>query len=449
MQFLRRAVFGAAGLGVLVAACREAPEPREPLSVLLIVVDTLRADHLGVYGYERPTSPELDRWAARGRVFEHAQAPSSWTLPSMASLMTGQLPDRHTAGVERDAGGEIVRSPRHGRKDFRILPSSVETLAEILAQADYATAAFVTNVFLGRRFGFAQGFDSFDHHSQARAADVIDTALAYFAEDPGGPTFVYVHLFDPHLPYGAGAPFAGRFTADCESSLELPVKGLSALRKRASELPDDERDFITAAYDEEIAYVDHHVGRLLDELDRSGALDSTLVVLTSDHGEELFDHGGFEHGHTMYQELLHVPLFVWHPDLAPGRVEAPASLLDVTTTILDAAGVRPRTPLQGRSLLRDTTPTTVVSAGNLYGPEQRALLRWPHKLIDGDALEVFDLSTDAAELSPLSADGLRERMSDELDARVDAARALAPGASQADLDEETLEHLRDLGYVDR
>lgn len=427
-------------------ACAEAHGERT--SVLLVVVDTLRADHLGVYGYERPTSPRLDEWAEQALVFEHAQAASSWTLPSMASLLTGQLPSRHTAGSARGEDGRIVTED--GKKTFRVLPESVDTVAEALRARGYTTAAFVTNAFLGPSFGLDQGFELYEHHGQTRAAQVVDSALDWFAEQPPEPFFVYVHLFDPHLPYEAGPEFAGRFTEGLTSSYSLPVKGLDRIRKRAAGLSEEDRAFIGAAYDEEIAYVDDQLQRLFRGLRDQGLFDSTLVILTSDHGEELFDHAGFEHGHTMYQELLHVPLVVWGPGLEPGRVAAPVSLLDVSATILEAARALPSAPLTGRSLFAGRGPErSQVAEGNLYGEAQRALLRWPHKLLSGRQENVFDLSRDAAERVPLEDSGLSEWLVSELERQIDAALARAADSAQAELDTDTLENLRDLGYVDR
>jgi choline-sulfatase len=432
-----------------------AKQPRgEPTSVLLISIDTLRADHLGVYGYPRPTSPTIDEWAEHGLVFENALASSSWTLPSMASILTGQLPSRHTAGSERGADGGIVK--QDGKKTFRVLPASVDTVAEVLRKRGYATSAFVTNAFLGESFGLGQGFDVYQHHGQVRASKVVNSVLKWLDEKPDEPFFVLAHFFDPHLPYEAGPDFAGRFTEGLPSSFSLPVHGLNEIRKQAARLGEEDRAFITAAYDEEVAYVDDQLRRLFRGLRDKGLFDSTLIILTSDHGEELFDHAGFEHGHTMYQELLRVPLVVSGPGISPGRIAAPVSLLDIAVTILEAARALPPVPLTGRSLrasarLAPERPPdrSIVAEGNLYDEAQRAVLRWPHKLVSGSSASVFDLSQDADERAPLADAGLAEWLHSELEQQLDAARARAADASRAELDVDTLEHLRDLGYVDR
>jgi arylsulfatase A-like enzyme len=442
---LRGRLFAALFLVWIPLSCAQSSDQRT--SVLLIVVDTLRADHLGVYGYERPTSPTIDAWAGQGLVFENALAPSSWTLPSMASLLTGQLPSRHTAGSARGVDGKIVM--KDGRKTFRVLPQSVDTIAEVLKKRGYVTTAFVTNAFLGENFGLDQGFDSYKHHGQAQASKVITSVLSWLDEEPQEPFFVFAHLFDPHLPYKAGPGFAGRFTEGMPSSFSLPVRGLDEIRKQAADMSEEDRAFLIAAYDEEIAYVDDQLRRLFRGLRDRGLYDSTLIILTSDHGEELFDHDGFEHGHTLYQELLGVPLVVSGPGVVPGRVAAPVSLLDVAVTILEAAHALPPTRLSGRSLLASGGPErSIVAEGNLYAHAQRAVVRWPYKLVSGRAENVFDLSQDANERAPLADDKLALWLKSELEQELESARAQAARATQAELDADTLENLRDLGYVD-
>jgi arylsulfatase A-like enzyme len=226
-----------------------------------------------------------------------------------------------------------------------------------------------------------------------------------------------------------------------------------------------ERDFISAAYDEEIAYVDAEVGRLLDGLQQRGVLDRSLVALTSDHGEELFEHDGFEHGHTMYDEVLRVPLILWGSQVAPGRESIPVSLLDLAPTILDAAGVAAPARdaatatdggLPGLSLFdaaRAAWPQQRVVIGErlLYGPETKAIVRWPYKAIleiDSGKAMLFDLTADPGERNDLAAQRPEElgALLGELAERLAEAQALgvAPGA---DIDEDLLRRLRALGYI--
>jgi arylsulfatase A-like enzyme len=457
-----------------VTACRggtagDGPAARDA-RVVLVVVDALRADHLGAYGYRlHDTSPNIDRRAERGLLFERSWAASSWTLPSFGSILTGLLPSAHAAGVEVSDDTEAAFETAAAR-NFVTLPESVPTVAGILSAAGFATGAFVANPFLDPRFGLGRGFGYYDHDDasnvEARpAAEVVDRALAWIDERGERPFFLMVHLMDAHLNYDAPAPFGGRFTGEVDTDLQLPVKGLWPTRNRVDEMSDSERAFITAAYDEEIAYIDAEVDRLLAGLEQRGVLDSGLVVLTADHGEELFDHGGFEHGHSMYDEVLRVPLILWGRGVSPGREAMPVSLIDVAPTVLDAAGVSyPGTSddaggkggLPGISLLDDARPDwparrAIIAERLLYGPETKAIVEWPDKAIveiDSGRAQLFDLQIDPGEQDDLAAGDpellarLLTEMSDRL-AEAEAAGA-APGT---DLDEDLLRRLRALGYI--
>jgi arylsulfatase len=452
------------------ASSREdsAAPARQHGPVVLIIVDALRADHLGTYGYRRrPTAPNIDRWAESGLVYEQAWSASSWTLPSFGSIFTGYLPSAHGAGIEVESDSALAFRGVEGH-NFVILPESVPTLAAMLRGAGFATAGFVANPFLHPNFGFGRGFDHYDHddggNAGARlAAKVIDRALEWIDGRPDDqPFFLMVHLMDPHLDYDAPAPFGGRFTREIEGDFELPVEALWPIRGRAARIDAAERDFISAAYDEEIAYVDAQIERLLEALSQRGVTEDGLVLLTADHGEELFDHGGFEHGHSMYEEVLHVPLILWGAAVGAGRASTPVSLLDVAPTMLDAAGVAaPMSSgadgnLPGISLL---DPDSVARAGQrtivaerlLYGPATKAVLRWPYKAIvevDGGAAKLFDLQADPGEHDNLAQQRPEQlaALLTELAERVARAHALGV-APQAPIDELLLHRLRALGYI--
>ena len=442
---LARSIAAASLAGLLLGAGCGAPRETPP-SVLLIVVDTLRADHLGTYGYARPTSPHLDALAQRGALFEHAQSTSSWTLPSMASLLTGLLPSRHGCGVDRSEGG--AGEPR----DFLALPEGLATLAQAHAAAGFDTAAFVTNNFLKPAFGLDRGFAHYEQRYPAEAEDVVARVVDWLHGRREGPYFVLVHLMDPHLPYDAGGGFAGTFTGGMKSSLSLPVREIRRLRQTAAHMPKADREFVTAAYDEEIAYVDDQIGRLLEAFGAAGSDGGPLVLVTSDHGEELFDHGGFEHGHSLYQELLHVPLILAGPGIEPRRIETPVSLVDVAATLCALTGTEPG-GLEGRSfepLLRGAplTPAEAISEGILYGPEQSALLAWPLKVIVGpSATTTFDLASDAHERHPLERAPDEARLRAALERRQVDDRARARPAVRAELDPTATSQLKSLGYA--
>jgi arylsulfatase A-like enzyme len=452
----RLCLLAAVTVAFLSSAC-PVGAPREPAGrpILLVVVDTLRADRLSLYGYSRPTSTQLDHRSRAGRIFERALATSPWTAPSFGSLFTGELPSRH--GVlrqERPDGSEL----------FGRLDSGVSTVPERLSQSGYGTAAFVNNPFLAPEFGLDRGFDLYDYiagnNAETRRADtMVDLALGWIDAQAGEPFFAAVQLFDPHMNYDAPAPFRGRFTEGIESTLTHPVEELDAIRGQEIVLNESDRRFVAAAYDEEIAFVDAQLARLFEGLDDRGFFDRGMLVITSDHGEELFEHGGFEHGHAMWQELLHVPLIVWGPGIAPGREQTPVSIADVAPTMLEFAGLGEPAELAGRSLWPllsrgDAMPQrTLFAEHNLYGTELKVALRWPDKLIvnaeSGDRW-LFDLNANPEEqlLAWEDRASVADALLRELTLQVERDLAQRSDEPPAELGAETVEKLRALGYVD-
>ena len=448
-----RAVRYVCAVGLALSTCLFAgcDRQRQWDSVLLIVVDTLRADHLGVYGHNRRTSPHLDRWSRDAVVFETALATSPWTLPTFGTLLTGELPSMHRAGFY-----ETIE----GRREFTALASGVPTLAEMLAQRDVVTGAVMNNPFLHPRFGVARGFDTYDYVPGnnieiRRANDVVDAALAWLDGHGADPFLLLVHMFDPHLSYDAPRPFRGTFTGDAEAEgyRDVRVAEIRPMLRRGASV---DFEFLEAAYDEEIAFVDAEVGRLLESIRSRGIGERTLVLLTADHGEEFLEHGGFEHGHTMYQELLRVPLLVWGPGVVPRRIPEPVSLLDVPATILEGLGVDTFTALPGVSLLAalvgETPPTsrTFIAEAPKYGVDQHAVLQWPLKFIRaprGAAL-LFDLASDPGEHVNLADERPRdvERMTRVL-GEIQPAHSEGRVYDPVEFDPETLRQLRSLGYV--
>jgi arylsulfatase A-like enzyme len=309
-----------AGLTVLTAGLasvlwrggllRQAERP----NVIVYLVDTLRPDHLGVYGYERDTSPNLDAFARDAVVFENAYSPSSWTRPATASLMTGLSPLRHRA---------------IGRLD--VLGSKHELLSEHLRAAGYRTLGLVTNPNVIALWGFDRGFESYqdiDSSSRGTRADtVIDRVLEALRALPAEePVFLYIHTLDPHAPYFPPPPYDRKFS-----------------------VPGAER---IARYDGEIAFGDVHFGRLLDHLRERQQYDDALIVFLSDHGEELQDHSGTGHGHTLFEEVVRVPLLIKLPngEHAGARARSPVTLMDVLPTVLAAVGLSVPQGLDGTDL---------------------------------------------------------------------------------------------------
>ncbi len=443
-----------------VAGCRDAPPERSVDGVVLVVVDTLRADHLGLHGAKRPTSPNIDEFAEDALVFDRAYAPSPWTAPSMGTLFTGEWPSRHRAGeLKRNDRGQIVL--KKGRKVFAKPDRGLPMLAETLSTAGFETAAIVTNVVLTRGSGFERGFDTFAVLGpDATAPQVTRRALAWLdRRTDDRPFFLWIHYFDPHLPYDAPEPFGDTFSADLSTQLETPVAAPQKVRARAGELTRGDRRYLRAVYDEEVRYLDAGIGLLIEGLEERGLADRTLFVLTSDHGEELLDHGGFEHGHALHHELIHVPLLLRAPGwIEPGRADAPVSLRDVHATILDAA--LPGEPSGGRRLAgpREQVevhgPSPVLLESMLYGHDRLGLIDWPYKWTRGPRGDerLFDLENDPREQRPLELTGglaeRAQRMRATAEAMRDESRAAGPAREDRALDAETRLQLGVLGYLE-
>lgn len=311
-------------------------------NILLITVDTLRADHLGLYGYARPTSPNLDKWFSEGTVFERAYATSSYTPPSILSILTGQLPQRH--GV---------------RYFMQIVDEKLDTVPKRLAQQGYQTAGIVSSFVLTRQSsGLDSHFEYYDDSMMERERNGItfertgkhttDAAIAWLRaqRDPSRPFFLWIHYMDPHGPYTPPPSFAKRFTHDTpriiSSERIAPFQRQPGLNDGLAYVD---------LYDGEIAHADDEIGRLIQDLKDTRILDSTLLILTSDHGESMMDHERwFRHGYQVYDELIRVPLLVRGPGFGKKRVSDPVSIADIAPTILQAANVELPSHVYGEPL---------------------------------------------------------------------------------------------------
>ena len=434
----------------------------EPRAVVLVGVDTLRADHLGTYGATRPTSPFVDRAAEEGVVFERAFATSPWTLPSFASMFTGRLQSGHAAGIRTEISEEDWDPERVGLHRRIMLDPGTETLAEILASEGFATIAVTQNPNLDPAFGIDRGFDVYDYdrgnHDDKRRADVVvDLALEYVDSREAEDFFLFVHFFDPHLQDGAPPPYGGMFSNGLEGGFRLPVAvDPGPLRRNAGALSPAHRAFIEAAYDEEIRFVDSQFERLVAGLKERGLWDGSLIILTSDHGEELFEHDGFEHGHTLFNEVIRVPLIVWGPGIPPGRETEPVSIADVAPTVLEALGFEVPVDVFGVSLwphleAGDELPERLIAAeGTLYGPELQAGVLWPYKIIVNpreNRARLFDLRGDFSETEQVrSAADLAQDLRDLLELQL-LASSQGVRYEGIELDPELRRRLRSLGYI--
>jgi arylsulfatase A-like enzyme len=445
----RRRWKGIAGAAVVVVsiACSETSTPAgapRPTNLLLISVDTLRADHVGAYGYEGPISPALDRLAAEGAVFEDVTATSPWTFPSHASLLTGLYPSRHGA---RTYPGRL---------------GDVPTLAEAFRAAGFTTGAVVNTLFLAEGIGMMRGVEWQRHvpetETAAGAAPEITKSAFDFLETHQDPFFLFVHYYDVHSGYHSMPRYRRMFDAG-----PGVLDGTTAQMDRinaGSLAVDASREGRRASllYAAGVRQLDDHLHRLLGKLRLSGRLGRTLVVVTSDHGEAFLEHGTLLHGSTHYEEELRVPLILRGPGVPAGRrVEAPVSLVDVSPTLRGIFGLPAARESDGhdlRAFFGDEAPPPrpvfAEAAPALSGDTLRTVRNGRFKLIadlESGTRELYDLRSDPREGRNLRDE--RPEVLAELERLLQAHEAgrrdapTAPPAREADL-----EKLRALGYVE-
>ena len=507
-------VLAAAGLGVLLAALgiagtrsserdvRSSHRREGGLNVILVVVDALRADHLGCYGYERETSPNIDAFAREGTVFTNAYAQGSRTKEATASLVTSLYPSTHRVWQISAA-----------------IPEGTPTLPALMKGEGYRTAVLSANPLVSPTFGFGYGVDSFyvDRTGPQfravllRAASQLESRiwgfgkamsilkklaklippppgsrsyeggdattinrefLSWVDEAPAADFFAYLHYMEPHAPYEPPPPFDEMFNSGDYDGPKViaPPRAPTMLLpfSRGKVLPEGERLSMISQYDGSIAYFDREFGRLLTELERRGLAERTLIVLTADHGEEFYDHGGWEHGQSLFNELVHVPLIVWGPGRVPAGVVAATTIrhVDVPPTLLGAVGaerVLEALHIEGVNYW----PFILSGAGSgpdppavseVYVSERsfaRSLVADGYKLIHtssegSELVALFDLTEDPGETHDLS-----EQLPDIAESMLSglvrlhqesADRGRAPG--RGFIDDATREKLRALGYVE-
>ncbi|HEY3052872.1 MAG TPA: sulfatase-like hydrolase/transferase [Thermoanaerobaculia bacterium] len=392
-------------------------------NVLLITLDTTRADHLGAYGYAAAQTPVLDGLARDGVLFEHCITPTAYTLPSHSSIMTGLYPPSHGVRINGDVA----------------LADSNVTLAERLAAKGYRTGAFVGAFVLDGRWGLSQGFQHYDdafHLGQDQRLDlarvqrpanqVVDAALKWLDARSSQPFFAWVHLYDAHAPYEPPEPF----------------------RSRAS-----------SPYDGEIAFADSQAGRLLGWLDKTGQKDNTVVIIVGDHGEGLGDHGESEHGYYIYDYAVRVPLIARIPGASTERVSAQVRTIDIAPTILDLVAAETPKDVQGASLLplisgQPDKPRYAYSESMAtklqYGWAALYSLRTnDYKFIEAPRGELYDLEKDPSENANRLDDERRValQLREALKVVRDDSAKRAPKSQEANIDQETMRKLASLGYL--
>jgi arylsulfatase A-like enzyme/Flp pilus assembly protein TadD len=399
-----------------------AGESQRP-NVVLVTIDTLRADRLGCYGNSKIETPHLDGIARSGTLFENAVSHSPLTPPSHASMFTGMYPPVHKV---RDTGGFILQ------------PENM-TLAEIMQQQGWATGAFVGSAVLSGRFGFSQGFAVYDdqisrplgggiasEYPERRAGEVVDRALSWLSSQSGKPFFLWVHLFDPHTPYAPPAPF----------------------REKYKERP----------YDGEIAYTDQELGRLFAGIAKKSPPANTLIAVLADHGESLSEHGEFTHGVFLYDSTLRIPFLLAGPGVPQNqRVKQQVRSIDLAPTLLELSGVKALQGLQGTSLTpalsRKEVPVdfsyaeTVFSKINMGWSELRAIRTDRWKYVRAPKPELYDLAKDPGETTNII--GSHPDEVRELEAKLNSVVSIGvqEKVSTTMVDRRMGEQLRSLGYL--
>ncbi|MBL8840538.1 MAG: sulfatase [Planctomycetes bacterium] len=484
-----------ASVAALGAGCSEEPPPRlptrpvgKPVNVLIVSLDTTRADRLGPYGRTTAKTPRLDALAAEGTTFESAFTPIPSTFPSHSTLFTGRYPQSH--GVHDNA--------------VYVLGSEQVTLAELLQAKGYATGAFVSAFVLDAQFGLDQGFATYDDEVdtplmkfdvsklpkdlpdarkkweatiatayQRRGDSTTQRALEWLGGLGAEPFFLWVHYFDAHQPYQPPPPWDRHFDPSYRGPMDGDQRKFWPLYKRG-QITAADRDHMTALYDGEIAWQDECLGRLLDGLRKVGRFDETLIVVVADHGEALGEHSQiYEHNSEVYDEVMRVPLVVRRPDLSARgeRVKPLVRTLDVAPTVLEWLGMAPEPAMQGQSLLPFTDAdgerrAAAEGPGSILlealrerqvNPTPRSLValrsdRWKAIVTldaQGEALrtELYDLERDPFEKRDLAA--TEPERADQLRAQVLRQLKELPKASgnARELGELDNEALRALGYA--
>lgn len=462
-------VTGIAATAVLDATATGKSVPSTPGSaqgpnVILIIADTLRADHLGSYGSTTTKTPQMDRLAKDGVVFENAFSNSTWTRPSVATIVTSLYPSSHRVMLKTD-----------------LLPEGVTTIAETLREGGYRTVGYVTNINVAPSFHFEQGFQEYYYlapefffgatdsgsklafysgmrlvrerffakekwvqHYYQDAQTVNGGALPWLDRNAGGPFFTLIHYMDPHDPY-----------------FEIPYNGVAIARVDTPNPDPSQRDRMMNLYSSNIEYLDRFVGNVIEALKAAGQYDNTAIALVSDHGEEFYEHKGWWHGTTLYDEESRVPIIVKLPNNAKAgtRVKTPAQLLDVAPTLTSAAGVPVPDAWQGRDLFSDKpAPAALFQEEDHEGNMLHSIRTDRWKLIlanEGNPrglapVELYDMQADPRETTNVASQNaaIVEQLRADLETLKTMAASGAVTGETGAIDNASRERLRALGYVE-
>ena len=360
--------------------------------VILIGVDTLRADHMSCYDYDRDTSPVIDDWAEGGTRFEYCVATSPWTYPSFSSIFTGRYPSVCGATT-----------------NVRVLPDSEETLAEVLSGDGFSTFMVANNVWLHPPVNLHQGFDRAEAYFAIDASETFDKAREWLRNHEDEDTFIFLHFMDPHIPYAPPAPFTDKFDSGYSGRFKDTFSPIKKLRTGEIRLNEKEIRHLEALYDGEIAYLDSEFGKFMDFLDAEDMAESSLIIFSADHGEEFHEHGDYAHGHSLYDEQLHVPLIIRGPGIPTGEVDKRvASTIDIFPTVLDFLGLSIPENISGASLLKPLPDDRLIISEQLViGEELKGITtpeyRYIYHTVTGED-ELYVLDEDAGMQNSIASD---------------------------------------------
>ena len=456
--------------GVPAIRVKSAPPKRggQKKNVVVLLVDTLRADKLKSYGNRRVKTNQVDEFVQESVLFENCQSNSNWTKPSCASTLTGLHPDSHKA-----------------RGHSSRLAKSAKMVSEMFREKGFETGAFIANGYLATEFGFNRGWSKYVNYiresKNTDAENVFRDALQFIDDAKGKPFFTYIQTIDPHVPYDPPAEDLKLYDA---RSYEGPVSPrstgnlLEEIKRKQVTLDSRDKRHLEALYDGEVTYHDRQFGKFIDDLKKRGVLDDTVFVMCADHGEEFFEHDSVGHGHTLYQELLHVPLIVRAPGLVPknARVLTSASLSDIVPTVLDGTGNERPANVEGKSLLSgangDVSNPFDASFSSFYSEADERNLQWAVRRGDwklkmkGPAITyLFNLKddpeekVDVDERYPMARRAMRIALGQFIGApdkarwmngQIKADVVVKPEAKEEkneNIPEELKEQLRQLGYM--
>lgn len=412
-------------------------------NVVLISIDTLRADRLGSYGHSRDTSPNIDRLAEEGILFENAYSQAPWTLPAMATIHSSLYPSEHGAT----------------RFDLR-MNNNLITLSEYMRNSFYTTIGIISNSFVSSMYGFGQGFEEFDEEiimgaEGTSSEGLTDKARRYITEHKDDKFFLWVHYFDPHYTYihheqyNYGKNYAGDLPHD------LSIKFLA---RNIANLSNQDIEYVKDIYDEEISYTDYYVGTIIETIEELELKEDTVIIITSDHGEEFMERGTIGHGKRVYQELIRVPLIIYIPNEHKRRVGNNVETRSIYKTILDISGIDHEN-IGGVNLLsigKENNKGYIYSEGSYAWGKNNlrlAMIKDEYKLIknmDDGTFELYNLESDPDEKSDLM-DSPEQDISnkrDELLSKLSShQKERLAELQQVDLNEDDIKRLKALGYI--